>query len=84
MIATQRDPRFTMGMTADWRGQKYELVGVKPHRRRDGRETLVLVWRTGCLTCGASFETATPQRTLKYPTRRCPLHRNQNQTTTTA
>jgi hypothetical protein len=34
---TLRPEKFTLGMVADWRGQQYELVEVKPYRRRDGR-----------------------------------------------
>jgi len=40
MIGTTRDPRFTLGMIADWRGQPFELIAIKSHRRRDGRETV--------------------------------------------
>jgi len=74
MMGTNKDRRFTIGMTADWRGQPYELVGIEPRQRRDGRNTLILIWRSQCLDCGTAFETTTPQRTLKYPTRRCPTH----------
>jgi hypothetical protein len=74
MIGMQRDPRFAIGMLTEWRGQQYELVGIEPRRRRDGRDTLILVWRASCLVCGASFATTTPQRKLKYPTRHCPMH----------
>jgi hypothetical protein len=74
MIGANRDPRFAVGMIADWRGQQYELIGIEQRQRRDGRETMILVWRTQCLGCGAQFETTTPQRNLRYPSRRCPVH----------
>ena len=68
------DPRFAIGMIADWRGQPYELIGAEPYRRRDGRDVLIPVWRAPCIECGEWFETTTPQRRLKYPSRRCRLH----------
>jgi hypothetical protein len=74
MKGTQRDPRFVIGMIVNCRGQPYELVAIEPRQRRDGRNTLILVWRSRCHVCGNSFETTTPQRKLKYPTRRCRLH----------
>jgi hypothetical protein len=74
MKGIQKDPRFVIGMVAEWRGQPYELTAIRPYQRRDGRDTLILVWNTKCFQCGAPFETATPQRGLKFPTRRCPLH----------
>ena len=53
MIGTNIDPRFTVGMAADWRGQNYKLIRIEPYRRRDGRDTLILVWRSHCFECGA-------------------------------
>jgi hypothetical protein len=73
MIGT--DARFSMGMVADWRGQPFEVLARRPYRRKDGRPTLILIWATHCLACGTPFETTTPQRAFKYPTRRCPAHR---------
>jgi len=74
MNGTTLRPEFNVGMVADWRGQQFELVEVRPHRRRDGRDTLVFVWRSHCLVCGTAFSATTPQRKLKYPPRRCPEH----------
>ena len=74
MWGTTLRPEFSLGMVADWRGQQFELVEVRPHRRRDGRDSLVLIWRSRCLVCGAVFTARAPQRKLKYPTRRCPEH----------
>jgi hypothetical protein len=67
-------PGFALGMVADWRGQQFELVEVRPYRRRDGGDSLILVWRGHCLACGAAFTITAPQRKLKYPVRRCPEH----------
>jgi hypothetical protein len=70
-------PAYPLGARANWRGQSYELTAIKPYRRRrDGRETLLLVWCTLCLECGAWFEVTTPNRKLTYPNRRCALHKS--------
>jgi len=74
MTEYKMTPRFAIGMSADWRGQQYNLIGIEPRCRRDGRDTLVLVWQTCCLTCGVSFTTTTAQRKLKKPNRNCPTH----------
>lgn len=68
------ESRFTVGMTATWRGQIYRLDDVRPHRNRWGHDTVVLVWRADCLACGTSFTTTTSRAGLKYPNRRCPEH----------
>jgi len=53
---TLRSP-FSIGMIVDYRGQNYELIDVRPYvRRRDGRDSLVLIWRSRCLDCGAVFD----------------------------
>jgi hypothetical protein len=52
-------------------------MDIRPVRRRDGRETLILVWRTHYIVCGTPFEETTPQRKLTYPLRRCRDHRRQ-------
>jgi len=72
---TLRSP-FSIGMIVDYRGQNYELIDVRPYvRRRDGRDSLVLIWRSRCLDCGAVFDIGAPQRKLKPSSRRCPDHR---------
>jgi len=67
---------FTIGMTANWKGQTYELVGLKTvvSARRPGREVNVLIWRSHCRTCGEPIECITPQRRLRFPCRHCPQH----------
>ncbi|HKR17644.1 hypothetical protein [Rhizorhapis sp.] len=50
--------------------QQYELVGVEPYRRRDGRKTELLVWATQCANCQSPFEVKTPLRTNGF-SRRC-------------
>ncbi|WP_051334783.1 hypothetical protein [Bradyrhizobium sp. Ai1a-2] len=65
---------FTLGMIAEYRGQKYRLIDVRPYRRLDGRDSQIMVWRSRCMTCGALFETTTPFRELTKATRRCSAH----------
>jgi hypothetical protein len=65
---------FPIGMTADWKGQHYELVGFKPHINRKGENRLLLVWRSRCRACGEPFDCATPQGEMRGPTRNCPKH----------
>jgi len=76
------DPRFTVGMTVNWQGQTFKLVAINPYQRQDGRETIVLVWQSNCAVCGCPFETITPQRKFKYPTRRCAAHKKPRRNTT--
>lgn len=71
---TDRDPRFTVGMIAEWRGQKYRLIDIRPYRRLDGRDSAIMVWRSRCIECGDLFETTTPLQELTKATRRCPTH----------
>ena len=61
------------GFVAMFKGQRYELVGGKPYRRKDGSKTILLAWRTHCAECGDPFEIMTP-KVERYPTRRCPAH----------
>jgi hypothetical protein len=58
-------------------GQRYEMVGERPYIRRDGRETLVIVWRSHCAQCGAEFTISTPNssRAKFMPNRRCQKHK---------
>lgn len=56
-------------------GQRYELLEVRPHVRRDGKPTWLLVWQSHCAECDRAFEVITG---LKAPlgniNRRCPTH----------
>jgi hypothetical protein len=57
------NPAF--GAIADWKGQKYELIGFKT-------KTIELhVWRSRCPDCGSEFEFSAGTGELRYPTRRC-------------
>lgn len=62
------------GKAIRYRGQRYELIGSEPHRRCDGTLSVILIWRSQCPECGASF-TTTSGLVTKHLTRRCPRHR---------
>ncbi len=61
------------GLVVVHRGQQYELITSRPHRRRDGTPTVVLTWQSRCATCGEPF-IVTTGLSLKDPNRRCPRH----------
>ncbi len=61
------------GLVVTDRGQEYELIMTRPHRRKDGTPTVVLTWRSRCATCGEPF-TVTTGLSLKDLNRRCPRH----------
>lgn len=56
------------------RGQRYEVVGVEPHRRRDGTLCELVVYSSRCADCGAGFEARSPNKVVLYPNRRCKRH----------
>lgn len=37
-------------------GDRYELIGRVPHKRRDGVMSEILTWRGGCRVCGQPFQ----------------------------
>jgi hypothetical protein len=74
MTELQEQAKFTIGTTAEWKGQTYRLEDIRPHRTRRGYDTVVMVWRSRCLECGASFTATTTRAGLKYPNRRCQEH----------
>lgn len=53
--------------------QSFEVVGIKPHRRRDDTPTVLITWAGHCAACGRTF-TQTTGLVAKTPNRRCPLH----------
>lgn len=55
-------------------GQRFDLVALEPHQRRDGAATTLLVWRSECPTCGAGFAGKSPSNSTPQ-TRRCEQHR---------
>ena len=56
-------------------GQRYVAIGSRLHRKPDGTDVPLIVWRSHCAECGMPFECST---TLKgsHPNRRCPEHQS--------
>lgn len=65
-----------LGEVRNYRGQRYVLIEVHEHTRRDGGLTAIAEWTTNCADCGAEFSAFVPMRTTKFfPNRRCSRHR---------
>ena len=54
-------------------GQRFEVVELIPHRRRDGQQTVLINWASHCARCGQPFRQSTSM-TAKFPNRRCQEH----------
>ena len=61
------------GTVLMYEGQRYVAVGSRLHRKADGAEVPLILWRSHCATCGAPFECGTALKALN-PNRRCPAH----------
>jgi hypothetical protein len=59
-----------LGTTVRLDEQVYELRETKPHVRKDGAPTRLLVWESTCPGCGSSFVVTTGLST-KSLNRRC-------------
>lgn len=68
MINFLTTPRIGTVLHLD--GQAYELREVRPHVRRDGAPSKVLVWESLCPSCGAAFQVTSGLRS-KALNRRC-------------
>ena len=55
-------------------GQLYARIGSRSHKKQNGTNTQLTMWRTHCADCGKLFELTTPQIIPKYITRRCAKH----------
>lgn len=64
-----------VGEVKKYKNQTYQCVEVEPYTRRDGTESVVLVWETACADCGRTFSFTTPNRRWFSPSRRCQSHR---------
>lgn len=56
-------------------GQRYALVGIRPHTRKDGSATWLTCWQTTCPDCQGEFLATAPAILAgreKITTRRCP------------
>ena len=54
-------------------GQRFEVIALVDHCRRDGMPTVLIRWASHCAECGQPF-TQTTSMTAKNPNRRCPMH----------
>ena len=54
-------------------GQRFEVIALLDHCRRDGMPTVLIRWASHCAECGQPF-TQTTSMTAKNPNRRCPKH----------
>lgn len=64
----------TIGFTMSMDGQRFDLVNVVDHQKRDGTVMQLNVWRSQCPVCKSAFIGKSPRR--KFPgTRRCEDHR---------
>jgi hypothetical protein len=52
----------TLTLTSFLHGERQWLrIGEREHTRRDGRPTVLAVWRSKCVICDEAFEVATPR-----------------------
>lgn len=67
-LTSQPEPEFSQG------GQIYSFVWTEPHRRQDGTETMLRVYRSGCARCGQPFEVRISMIGHRWLNRRCVKH----------
>ncbi len=72
--------KYTIGMIAYWKDQKYQLAGFRDYHCKGGAVIRAPIWQTRCMICGDMFQTERRGLPLKYPTRCCPVHRMQRPT----
>lgn len=56
-------------------GNRYELVEIRPHTRRDGTPSAILTWQGDCADCGVPF-LQTQGLTTNSLNRRCDYCKN--------
>lgn len=55
-----------------YRAQLYERLRMEPFVRKDGRTSLIAIWRSTCAQCREPFECTTPAVMPRFrPARRC-------------
>lgn len=59
-----------IGAVLIWKGQRYELIEVRPHVRKDGAATSILTWLSTCPDCVEPFTHTSGLRSAG-PNRRC-------------
>lgn len=63
-------------MVRDYQGQRYVEVDRRLRSRRDGSQSVLIVWQSLCPVCGEPFKFTTPERAEKFqPNRRCQVHK---------
>lgn len=72
IIRFQQPP--DVGFVVMRESQRYELIVRKPHVRKDGQPTTLLIWRSHCCDCGEVFEVITGLVANGYFNRRCSDH----------
>lgn len=63
-----------VGTCIDINGQRFSVTAHQPYVRKDGQDSVVVVWQSRCLDCGEPIE----ERIWwgKWPdTRRCAAHK---------
>ena len=45
--------------------RKFIHIGYKPHIKKDGTSTELMVWQSSCIDCGENFTVTTPKSTTK-------------------
>lgn len=73
---TMAAPRYHIGSFVDSKGQRYEMLGLKTHVRKDGVPIYLVRWRSHCAECNKPFEFTFTINEWKYPNRRCQTHKN--------
>lgn len=54
--------QFEIGTEMAVRGRDFLCVEIRPHTRRDGKETKLAVWKSRCAVCGEEFTCLSPAR----------------------
>ena len=75
MIRLQFPSTPPIGTTLEMQRQMFTMVGVEPHTRKDGLESVLMTWTAPCADCGTPFEQQTGLTVKSHLTRRCPEHR---------
>lgn len=68
------DKPLPIGTGVTMRGQRFVLVAIEPHTKRDGSQSSLSVWESDCADCGKVFQTRSPRLKLADG-RRCYLHK---------
>ncbi|MHA6905465.1 hypothetical protein JK151_08935 [Ralstonia syzygii subsp. celebesensis] len=59
-------------------GRVWRRIGTEPYIRKDGSETVLVVWETGCAVCGTLIQIRTPvdfSTTKAFLRKHCDAHK---------